>query len=177
MMKRWVALALLLASGLVIAGGTTYKWVDENGKVNYSDQPPPANAKKIEEKKAGGNVVETSDLPYALREVVKKHPVILYATDCGEACDQARELLKLRGVPYTEKDPQLAQISEELQKLAGARTVPALRVGQSKVVQGFEQTQWHRELDAAGYPKTSVLPKKAGAPIAPKQTSDPATSR
>jgi hypothetical protein len=28
------------------AGAETYKWTDAEGKVHYSDQPPPANAKK-----------------------------------------------------------------------------------------------------------------------------------
>ena len=26
--------------------GVMYKWVDQDGKVHYSDQPPPAGAKK-----------------------------------------------------------------------------------------------------------------------------------
>ena len=38
------ALALLLASGSV-AGAELYKWVDENGVVNYSNTPPPKTAK------------------------------------------------------------------------------------------------------------------------------------
>lgn len=175
-MKRVIAFALLLASGWVIAGGTAYKWVDEHGKVHYSDQPPPADAKKVERKKIDSNVIDTSELPYAVRQAAQKHPVTLYATPCGEACDKARELLKTRGVPYAEKDPQLAQVSEELQKLAGSLEVPVLQVGQSTVLKGFEPAQWHRELDAAGYPKTSTLPKKAvsPAPTAPAQTPPPA---
>ena len=28
------------------SGAQTYKWTDTNGKVHYSDQPPPANAKE-----------------------------------------------------------------------------------------------------------------------------------
>jgi hypothetical protein len=37
------ALALLLASGFA-AGAELYKWVDENGVVNYSNTPPPKTA-------------------------------------------------------------------------------------------------------------------------------------
>jgi glutaredoxin len=169
-MKAILAFAALLASGMVCADGTTYKWVDEHGHVHYSDQPPPPNAKKVEEKKIGGNYVETSELPYQLREAVKKYPVTLYATDCGEFCDKARELLRTRGVPYSEKDPQRPGQSEELKKLIGGLQVPVLQVGQSKVLKGFEQAAWHRELDAAGYPKTSVLPTKA--PVKKEATSN-----
>lgn len=171
-MKAIATFVLLLASGVGFAAGTTYKWVDEHGRVHYSDQPPPPNAKKVEEKKAGANTIETSELPYALREAVRKHPVTLYTSACGEPCEKARELLKTRGVPYSEKNPEKPELSEELKKLTGALEVPVLQVGQSKVLKGFEQGQWHRELDAAGYPKTSALPAKAEPPIKKKATAN-----
>jgi hypothetical protein len=46
-MKRCLTLFVLLyaAAGIAAAAGL-YKWVDENGKVVYSDTPPPANAKE-----------------------------------------------------------------------------------------------------------------------------------
>jgi uncharacterized protein DUF4124 len=38
-----------LAAGLLVAAGPAsavlYKWVDANGRVSYSDQPPPSNVK------------------------------------------------------------------------------------------------------------------------------------
>ena len=44
----WLLLALLggawLATTSVVA--QTYKWKDADGKIHYSDQPPPANAKE-----------------------------------------------------------------------------------------------------------------------------------
>ena len=44
-MKRLlVAIALTLCLALP-ASAQTYKWVDENGKVQYSDKPPPGNIK------------------------------------------------------------------------------------------------------------------------------------
>lgn len=45
-MKRIVTLALLLAA--LPAWSVMYKWVDADGKVHYSDQPPPDGAKKQE---------------------------------------------------------------------------------------------------------------------------------
>ncbi|MGD8478050.1 MAG: DUF4124 domain-containing protein [Burkholderiales bacterium] len=38
---------LLLASSVANSAGEMYRWVDENGQVHYSDQPPPANARSI----------------------------------------------------------------------------------------------------------------------------------
>lgn len=41
-----VACALALLAGTAVAGGAElYKWVDENGVVNYSNTPPPKTAK------------------------------------------------------------------------------------------------------------------------------------
>jgi hypothetical protein len=41
-MRRLLALTFLLAS---VAHAETYKWVDERGVVNYSNNPPPGAAK------------------------------------------------------------------------------------------------------------------------------------
>jgi hypothetical protein len=43
-MKRLLMLALFLAA--LPASAVMYKWVDQDGKVHYSDQPPPSGAKK-----------------------------------------------------------------------------------------------------------------------------------
>ena len=41
-------LAMIMGTGLVAppVAAETYKWTDAEGKVHYSDQPPPANAKE-----------------------------------------------------------------------------------------------------------------------------------
>ncbi len=51
--QLFAAIAILLATATVAA--QVYKWVDKDGKVQYSDQAPPAGATKTEAKK-----VETS---------------------------------------------------------------------------------------------------------------------
>ena len=51
--QLFIAVAILLATATVAA--QVYKWVDKDGKVQYSDTPPPASATKAEAKK-----VETS---------------------------------------------------------------------------------------------------------------------
>ena len=49
-MIRIAPLALCLL--VLPAWADLYKWTDENGKVHYSDQPPPTNIKKTETIKA-----------------------------------------------------------------------------------------------------------------------------
>ena len=51
--QLFIAAAILLATATVAA--QVYKWVDKDGKVQYSDMPPPATATKTEARK-----IETS---------------------------------------------------------------------------------------------------------------------
>ena len=127
--------------------------MDEHGGVSYSDQPPPPSAKKVRKIRGKGNVVEVDKDSYELKQAKRLTPVTLYATACGQICDQATDLLKHRGVPYTAKDPSSEpEIAVELKKLTGALDVPVIVVGGSQY-KGFDATTWNRLLDAANYPK------------------------
>ncbi|WP_206047114.1 DUF4124 domain-containing protein, partial [Noviherbaspirillum denitrificans] len=65
------------------AYGQLYKWVGPDGKVTYSDAPPPSTATRVETKAVSIGGVSTADLPYEVAEAVKAHPVTLYTTkDC-----------------------------------------------------------------------------------------------
>ncbi|MDZ7656161.1 MAG: glutaredoxin family protein [Sulfurimicrobium sp.] len=166
-MKFTMVLLCCALSGLAQAG-ELFRWVDADGKVHYTDQPPPASAKKVEEKKLSGSTIDTSEMPYALRQAIKKSPVTLYANDCGVPCSQARDHLAQRGIPFTSKNPQTSPAdAEALKKLVGASYVPVLLVG-GAVGKGYEKGAWDAALDAAGYPK-SVLVKKTPASAAPAE--------
>ena len=158
-----------LVLGLVSASAhaALYKWIDEEGNVHFSDQPPPTYIKNFETGRAARGQTDdaTADLPYVLKEPVKNFPVTLYSSPCGAPCDQARQLLKKRGIPYTEKDASDAAVQTDMSKLLGGDgvVVPILTVGRT-LQRGFEEGAWNNALDNAGYPKTSVLPQKAANP-------------
>ncbi|MGV3741260.1 MAG: DUF4124 domain-containing protein, partial [Burkholderiaceae bacterium] len=80
-----------------------YKWIAPDGKVTYSDVPPPATAKSVEAKSVNSSGVNTANLPFELAEAVKKHPVTLYTSEKCAPCDTGRSLLKSRGIPFSEK--------------------------------------------------------------------------
>lgn len=166
---------LLLLLGLALAANPAfaelYKWVGADGKITYSDTPPPADAKKVEKKRLNDRVTEGDGLGFATRDAMKKHPVVLFATDCGQPCDQARGLLGKRGIPFTEKNPEknLAD-GKELKKLTGALEVPDLQVGKDTPIKGFNEASWNAALDAAGYPKNAA-PLKASAPAETKNAA------
>ena len=159
-MKSWMLIPIL-SLVCVAAQADLYRWVDAEGKVHYSDQPPPANIKQVEKKKAAGGKPSEAPLPYVLQQAVRNFPVTLYSSACGDACTGAHELLAKRGIPYTEMDATDPAAQEELKKLTGGPLeVPVLKVGRD-ALRGFEEGRWNTSLDAAGYPQTALIPPRS----------------
>lgn len=159
-MKKLLPFLLLFFTAMSVTAGTLYRWVDADGKVHYTDEPPPPTAKSVQQKDLGAGPSNAVELPYAVKMAASKHPVTLFANDCGEWCDKARQHLAKRGVPHSVKDPSSPAGGEELKKLTGKLEVPVLVVG-SSVTKGYETGSWDAALDAAGYPKSAYLPKPA----------------
>ena len=167
-MKIWIVLLTLMLSSANVQADL-YRWVDANGKVQYSDQPPPPNIKNAEKVKAKGGKPGEAPMPYGLQQAAKNFPVTLFSTECGESCTKARDLLAKRGIPYTDMDATQQAAQEELKKLTnGPLVVPVLKVGRD-TLKGFEAGQWNASLDAAGYPKTAVIPARITKPPKPAQ--------
>jgi glutaredoxin len=169
-MKRSLLLIGLATalSGAVFAA-QIYRWVDEKGNVEWRDTPPPATAKKVEQRRVGGSMIETSTQPYSVQVAAKNFPVTLWTTKCGPACDQAKAHLTRRGVPYSERDPQTDV--EAFQKQTGSNEVPVLFVGKTQI-KGYLASQYDAALDAAGYP--SSAPAVAAKPIPAAKGAEPA---
>ena len=178
MKKLWVvsiAFAVLASAG---AAQAQYKWVGNDGKVSYSDLPPPDGAKVLKAP-LGSNITTTataepqSALPYALKAAASKFPVVLYTTTNCAPCGLARDLLTKRGVPFAEKTVGTAADIQQLTKLGFAEpTLPALLVGKEKSM-GFDSAGYERLLDAAGYPRSSLLPSTYKQAAAEAMTTRP----
>ena len=146
------ALVLLASS----AQAQVYRWVDENGRVRYTDTPPPASAKAVERKKYGGSGSADAGIPYATQRAMREFPVSLYtAPECGKLCADAKALLDKRGIPHREITVSGNEAIEDLKKASGKIQVPTLVVGADSV-SGFEATAWNMALDRAGYPSASA---------------------
>ena len=171
-----IAVAVLAAALVLAAHAQTsvYRWVDKDGKVHFSDTPPPEDAKDASQKRLGGGGADDAPLPYATQVAARRNPVTLYTgTDCGDPCVKGRELLARRGIPFSEKDAQNNPADREaLKKLVGALEVPALIVGEMKT-KGFDEDSWNSALDSAGYPRTR-LPGQPSSRTPPASGSAPA---
>ncbi len=160
-----IGAALLLAAGLAQAQ-TIYRVVGPDGKVTFSDKPPVAAA-NVTATEAGGKAVGTSApaLPFELRQVVSQYPVTLYTSSNCAPCGSGRTLLSGRGIPFTERTVTTAEDADALQRISGENSLPFLTIG-GQQIKGFSDSEWTQFLDAAGYPKASVLPPQYRRPAA-----------
>lgn len=164
-MKTLVCVITLLLTATAAQAAQLYRWVDEKGRVEWRDTPPPANAKKVERRTVGGSIVETSTLPFSVQQAMQNFPLVLYVTDCGDGCTKARAHLNRRGLPFSERNPQ--DDIETYKKLTEGRLeVPLLFVGR-QALRGYEEGAWDSALDAAGYPRVVIGAKPQPKPVPP----------
>jgi glutaredoxin len=170
---RLAALGLLLGS-VTVGALAQYKIVGPDGKVTYTDKPPtPADIRMPQGTQAPA---ANGALPYETRTAVGKYPVTLYATQGCPACDQARQALKQRGVPFSEYSVISDADVAALQARFGGTTLPVIAIG-SQSVKGYSAGNLSGYLDAAGYPAQARLTGyswPAAAPLAPVSAVAPA---
>ena len=165
----WVLLALSVSFS---AQAQLYKYIDKDGRTVYSDQAPPPDAKKVEQKKITRNVIETDTTDYETQQAAKRLPLTLYTTEsCDDPCKRARNYLNGRGAPFTETVLKTeAQAKSIKARLGGPLEVPLLDVGGNALQKGFEEVAWNGLLEASGYPVRSPRPASAAAPPSPAPT-------
>ena len=145
---------------------TIYRVVGADGRVTFSDKLPLATDKATVLDASGRALSVTAvALPAELRQVASKYPVTLYTSSNCAPCNSGRDLLSGRGIPFAEKTVTTADDSDALQRISGGSSLPFLTIG-SQQIKGYSDAEWSQFLDAAGYPKTSVLPASYRAPPA-----------
>jgi glutaredoxin len=180
--------ALFLAAAASLAYGDAtaqqiYKIVGPDGRITFSDKPPadPAVKAKTAPVVAMTSGPNTAALPFELRQAATRYPVTIYTSPGCQTCAQGRSLLTSRGIPFAERSVASKEDGEALTRLAGTSNVPVLTIG-AQQLRGFSDAEWTSFLDAAGYPKSSMLPASYSPPpatplvaldTAPAQTAAP----
>ena len=153
---RFFILSCLLA-GTALA--QPYRWVDEQGGVQYSDTLPPSGAKSVEKKRFRDNAIGEQQ-SYELDKAMRESPVTLYShPDCKDQCQIARDTLNKRGIPFKEVVVDDPAKQEELKRVSGNINVPVVVVG-GQVETVINVESYNRTLDIAGYPPAGVLPPR-----------------
>jgi len=134
-----------------------YKVVGPNGEITYTDRPP-ADAKKAQPLKgASSGTVEASNLPYSLQQAASRYPVTFYTSARCTPCDQGRQFLTRRGIPFVEKTVNTSADIRAYKGLTGTEELPTLKIGNQQIT-GYGEGEWQSYLSAAGYPEQSMLP-------------------
>jgi hypothetical protein len=141
--QLFVAIAVLLATATVTA--QVYKWVDKDGKVQYSDTPPPADAKaspkKVDVTPAAGGTVSPPAPP------AKSAPGKDAAKDAAKGAPAKPLTLEERN---KESDKRRAEQAE-----ADKKTAEETRIAKANVERCKEATRYLRDLET-GRPLTTT---------------------
>ena len=177
-LRCWVAVATLSLSAL--PAHALFKVVGPDGKVTYSDRPPPGDTRAVQVNRDGSIASNDVSLPFALRQVMAKFPVTLYTASKCDACELGRALLQRRGIPFSERTATTNEDKEVWEKITGGQEAPVMKVG-AQVMRGFNASTWEETLDVAGYSRTSQLPPNFKAAAAqpllePKPVKPPPTA-
>jgi len=146
---RVLLFAILIVPLLV--SSEVYKWTDAQGRIHYSDSPPPeAKAKQVKIKVSsiqGPAVVSAlSDAPAAK----SKEKVRIYTTPWCGYCKKAKAHLAGKGVLYEEVDVEASEQGRSEFTRIGGRGVPVILVGRQRM-DGFSAAGLDEMLAAAGW--------------------------
>ncbi|MFV1997216.1 MAG: glutaredoxin family protein [Acidiferrobacterales bacterium] len=151
-MKEFLFFVLVLSVFVVMPtrAERLFKIVDEQGNVTYQTAPPTGDDSVEQRDIYGGEGPAEEEI--ARERATFDYPVTLYAIKKCKPCDQAREQLQKRKVPFDEKDPTSdAKLYQKYTKMVDGTNVPGLSIGEN-IVADYTEEALGKALDAAGYP-------------------------
>ena len=177
MRAHLVAATLAAAIACGAATAQAYRWVDDQGRVHYTQTPPPPGAKDVQRRNLRqSGAAASADLPYATKQAAQNFPVKLYTQEKCPPCDSARASLVKRAVPFSEVNVLTQKDLDEVKAISGKVDLPLLVVG-SLFQSGFQEDLVNKLLDTAGYPSSGpsvpleTLRRPGPASPAPSQPS------
>jgi glutaredoxin len=168
-LRTLTAAAALVAAAAAPSAHALFKVVGPDGRISYTDRAPETGrVTPVNQSTTGAPEVPMS---YATRQASQRFPVTLYSADGCEPCNDARQLLSRRGIPFQERTLITPEDKEAMKQQVGSTGLPLLKVG-GQTIPGYSVQAWNETLDVAGYPaigKAAPMAKQADAkPIAPR---------
>jgi glutaredoxin len=168
-LQALTTLAALAAALAAPSAHALFKVVGPDGRISYTDRAPETGrVTPVNQSTTGAPEVPMS---YATRQASQRFPVMLYSADGCEPCNDGRQLLSRRGIPFQERTLSTPEDKEAMKQQVGSTALPLLKVG-GQTIPGFSAQSWGETLDTAGYPaigQASPSVKQAVAkPVAPR---------
>lgn len=142
----WLGVFAALAASAAVAE-SVYKWKDGQGRVHYSNEPPPpaTGAAKVR------LVIPSFGGPAEVSAAGGRgNGVVLYGTEACGHCKAARQYLAQWRIPYADYDVEKDAAARAAFQQLGGRGVPVILVGNQRM-DGFNAERLADMLGNAGY--------------------------
>ena len=150
-MKPYLILLSLFLTLPASAG--VYKWTDAQGRMQYSDSPPPAAKATQLKLQSFTGPVQVS------RAIGADSGVTIYTTEWCGVCKRAKAFFAQNGVPFREWDVEKMEFGAIKYKQLGGSGVPLITVGSEKMA-GFDASAfmalWKRSQNQSAQEKNSA---------------------
>lgn len=138
---------LLIVFYPVVSFAAVYKWVDESGRVHYSDTP----VKGAEVKQFNNNISSYDSVtvkPYKSDKQTSTKSssakkVVMYSTEWCGYCKKARKYFQQKGIPFVEYDIEKNATAKRQYDALGGRGVPVIVFGKQRM-NGFSVASFER---------------------------------
>lgn len=145
-MIRTVTMLLLISAlmGSENAGaGGLYKWVDQNGQVQFSDRPPTGRYEEVRLKPL--SVIDGGPTNERTAPAVR-----LYTTTWCGVCKRAKAWFGRKGIAYTEYDVEKSEVGKSEFRRLNGKGVPIILIGDQRM-DGFSEARAEAMLQSAGH--------------------------
>lgn len=145
--KLLVAFAFVAMTSLpALTQAEIYKWVDENGNVHFTDQPPiDKKTEQVTISKINTYTsprISTLEFTPARVQTARKR-VVMYSTSWCGACKRAKQYFNENGINYVEYDVETNEKGKQDFRELGGRGVPVILVG-NKRLNGFSASSFEK---------------------------------
>ena len=138
----WYVVTLFALSALPLflhthqpAAQTIYKWVDQNGKVHFTDRPPvQQETERVELRPL--NTYTSTQVQEIDSSLVPSRKVIMYSASWCAVCNQAKQYFQRERIDFEEYDVEKSAKGKRDFKKLGGKGVPVILVG-NKRLNGF----------------------------------------
>ena len=125
------------------ASAEIYKWLDEQGRVQFGDRPPPEKKQQPIELKI--NTYSAPEIVYTPPEPRKKKgktpKIVMYSAEWCGVCKQARAYFRKNRIRYKEYDIDKSEEGRTQYRKLNGRGVPIIMVGKSRM-NGFSSAHF-----------------------------------
>lgn len=137
-----VCAVLLYAIVAPPATAEIFKWIDDSGRVHFSDSPPrERQVEKIEVKINSYTSPEIVPFEASVTPSTRREKVVLYSTTWCGYCKKARRYFATKGIPFVEYDTETSKKGREDYQALKGTGVPIILVGERRM-NGFSPSSF-----------------------------------